>query len=443
MAHFLVLGVAVEPHDLHAVEQRGRDRVGDVRGGEEQHVGQVEFELEVVVAERVVLRRVEHLEQCARRVAAEVGADLVDLVEQHDGVHRASLTDGADESAGQRADIGTPVPADLRLVTHAAKGNPHEVAAQCARHRLTQRRLPDARRADECQHRATAAAADDLEAALGAACSDGEVFDDALLHVVETFVVGVEHFAGGHDVGVVRRTNVPRQLEDRVEPGADPAGLRVLVAAALQLVDLAQRSLAHLLRQVRVLDARPVVLAAFRLALAELLADRSQLLAQQELALALLYAFTHVVVDLFGDLELREVGAAPLDQLLQTLIDVRCRKQPQLLVHVQVRRVTRGVGKCRRVADLLEVVDELPRAAVLQDRHGDCLVRRGQLAGVIGRPASRRPKSPVPTAPRQRRRHQRRCARDEGRAAPPRVHRSAGGRPARSWPRRRRRCTRR
>ena len=69
----LRLGVAVERHDLHAVSQRAGDGVEDVRGGEEEHVGQVEVDLEVVVAERVVLRRVEHLEQGGRRVAPEVG----------------------------------------------------------------------------------------------------------------------------------------------------------------------------------------------------------------------------------------------------------------------------------------------------------------------------------------------------------------------------------
>ena len=81
----LVLGVAVEPDDLHAVEQRAGDGLEHVGGGEEQHVGQVEVDLEVVVAERVVLRRVEHLEQRRRRVAPPVGAELVDLVEQTTG----------------------------------------------------------------------------------------------------------------------------------------------------------------------------------------------------------------------------------------------------------------------------------------------------------------------------------------------------------------------
>ena len=59
----LVLGVAVEADHLEPVEQRRRDLVGHVRRGDEQHLRQVELDVEVVVAERRVLRRVEHLEQ--------------------------------------------------------------------------------------------------------------------------------------------------------------------------------------------------------------------------------------------------------------------------------------------------------------------------------------------------------------------------------------------
>ena len=71
------------------VEQGPGDGVDHVGRGDEQHLGQVEVHLEVVVPEGVVLGRVEHLEQRRGRVAPEVGADLVHLVEQDDRVHRS------------------------------------------------------------------------------------------------------------------------------------------------------------------------------------------------------------------------------------------------------------------------------------------------------------------------------------------------------------------
>ena len=128
-------------------------------------------------------------------------------------------------------------------------------------------------------------------------------------------MVGVEHLARAPATSVLSSVRVvPRQLEHGVEPGADPAGLRALVAGALQLADLAQRGLADLVGQVGRLDAGAVVVGAVRLVLAELLADGGELLAQQELALALLHALAHVVADLLGDLELGQVLAGPVDR---------------------------------------------------------------------------------------------------------------------------------
>ena len=58
----LVLGIARQPDDLHPVEKRLR-HVQRVRGGDEQHVRQVEIQFHVMVLEGVVLRRVANLQQ--------------------------------------------------------------------------------------------------------------------------------------------------------------------------------------------------------------------------------------------------------------------------------------------------------------------------------------------------------------------------------------------
>ena len=219
------------------------------------------------------------------------------------------------DAARQRADVRPAVAADLGLVADAAEGDADELAAQRPGDGLAERGLADAGRAGEQDHRAGAAAADDLEAALGAAARDGEVLHDPLLDLVEAVVVGVEHRARRHDVGGVLGRDVPRQLEHGVEPGPDPRGLGALVAGALELVDLAQQRLAHGVGHVGGLDPGAVVVGALGLALAELLADRGELLAQQELALALLHALADVLTDLVGDLGLGEVLAGPLDQV--------------------------------------------------------------------------------------------------------------------------------
>ena len=137
------------------------DGLEHVRGRQEQHVRQVEVELQVVVAERVVLRGVEHLEQRGRGITTEAtGLQLVDLVDEQDGVHRTRFGQRADDATGPRTDVGTPVTADLRFVAHTADGDAHERPTERTRDRLTERRLADTRRTDEHEDRAGTAPAD-------------------------------------------------------------------------------------------------------------------------------------------------------------------------------------------------------------------------------------------------------------------------------------------
>ena len=77
----LVFGVSSDTNNLHAVHQRRRN-VERIRRRDEHHVRQVVIDLEIVVVECMVLFGVEHFEQRRRRIAAEIGAHLVDLVEQ-------------------------------------------------------------------------------------------------------------------------------------------------------------------------------------------------------------------------------------------------------------------------------------------------------------------------------------------------------------------------
>ena len=113
------------------ISMRSRKRSGNglehVGGGDEQHVAQIERLAEVVVAERRVLLRIEHLEQRRGRIALEARRELVDLIEHEHRVARAGLAQALDDVAGQRADVGAPVAADLRLVVHAAEARAHEL----------------------------------------------------------------------------------------------------------------------------------------------------------------------------------------------------------------------------------------------------------------------------------------------------------------------------
>ena len=100
----LGLGVAGQVDDVEPVAQRRRNPHRLVRRRDEQHLGQVERQLDERVAERVILLRVEHLEQDGGRG----GAELVDLVEHEHGVVAAHPLHLAQDQAGLRV---SPSPA--------------------------------------------------------------------------------------------------------------------------------------------------------------------------------------------------------------------------------------------------------------------------------------------------------------------------------------------
>ncbi len=300
-AELLVLGVTGERDHVHPVEQRRRDRVDRVRRADEEDLRQVERQVEVVVAERRVLLRVEHLEHRARRIAADVGAHLVDLVDEHHRVRRLRVAQRADDRSRHCADVRAPMAADLRLVAHAADRQAHELPLERARDRLPERRLADARRADE---------AEDLPGGIVAELRDREMLDDPVLHLLEVVVILVEHRARAGEIEVVRRRLPPRQRRDPVDVRANDAVLRRGGRQPLEPRELALRGLRHFLGQFELGDAlaQLVHLCLLRIGFAELLLDRLQLLAEEELTLALVELRLHLRLDLRTELEHLELA---------------------------------------------------------------------------------------------------------------------------------------
>ena len=145
-AELLLLGVAREADDLHPVLERRRDRLELIGRADEEHLREIEGQVQIVVAEARVLRGVEHLEHRARRIAAPVGAHLVDLVDHEDRVPGAGVADCAEDGAREGADVRAAVAANLGLVTDAPDGDAGELAPE--------RRARSTGRARSCRLRA-------------------------------------------------------------------------------------------------------------------------------------------------------------------------------------------------------------------------------------------------------------------------------------------------
>ena len=85
---YLLLGdVSAHLYQLHTVEQWTRNGSEVVGCGDEEHLGEVEVHVQIVVVEGVVLFWVEHLKQSRRRVAVDgVLRHLVNLVKNEYGI---------------------------------------------------------------------------------------------------------------------------------------------------------------------------------------------------------------------------------------------------------------------------------------------------------------------------------------------------------------------
>ena len=151
----LPLRVAAEIDHFHAIEQRTGNVLDEVGRGDEQHLAQIERHTEIVVGERIVLRGIEHFEQRARRITLIRLTELVDFVEQEDGILAARLLHALDDAAGHGTHIGAAMPADVGFVTGTTERHADVLTTECARDRLRDAGLADTRRAIEEQDRTT------------------------------------------------------------------------------------------------------------------------------------------------------------------------------------------------------------------------------------------------------------------------------------------------
>ena len=184
----------------------------------------------------MILRRIEHLEQRRRRITAPVVADLVDFIEHDHRVARARLFEGAGDPARQGTDVGAAMSPDLGFVVNAAERNSRELATKRPGNRLAQRGLADARRSDQRDDRAGAAATDDLQTARVASLANSQKLDNPVLDVVKPGVILIEDAACFDHVELVHGPLVPGHVEHPIQVISDPAGLGILLAGSLEPV---------------------------------------------------------------------------------------------------------------------------------------------------------------------------------------------------------------
>jgi hypothetical protein len=212
-----------------------------------------------------------------------------------------------------RADVGAAVAADLGLVAHAAQRHAHELAAGGAGHALAQRGLAHARRAHQAQ---------DGRLDLVDALLHREVFEDAVLDLVQAVVVFVEHVLGIGQVVLDLGLLAPGQVDQGVDVVAHHGGFGRHGRHQLELLQLALGLLARFLGHARGLDLLLEFLevGAF-FAVAQFLLDGLDLLVQVVLALALLHLPLDAAADALFHLQDVDLVLQQFEQLLQPLGD--------------------------------------------------------------------------------------------------------------------------
>ena len=179
---FFHTGVAGQLDHVHTVAQRAGDAAQIVGSGDKEHMAQIKRDIDEMVVEGAVLLRVQCLQQRCRRVAPEIPCQLVDLVQQHQGVGGLGGDHGADDLAGHSADVGAAVAADLGLVPHAAQTDAHILTAKAFGDGACNTGFTHTRRADQT---------DDLRLHVRCQLAHGKRFQNAVLDLFQAVVVPV------------------------------------------------------------------------------------------------------------------------------------------------------------------------------------------------------------------------------------------------------------
>src|SRR5207248_10081996 len=267
-----------------------------------------------------------------------------------------------ENAAGERAHVGAPVAADLRLVTDAAERHANELPSHRSRDGLPEARLAHAGRPHE---------GEDRRAQTRGELAHGHVREDPVFDLGQAVVVLIEDLRGLCDVPIIARGFAPGERDEPIDVGPDDAGLGRSLRDLLETTNLLQRlfldGVGHAGLLYLFLDLAQLG-SAF--VLAELLLDGLHLLAEDVLALRLVEGLLDLALDLRLELEdfvlLREEDRdelEPLDDrvrleellaLLEREIRARCDEVREVR---GVLRVLRGHGELGQ--DRAPVVDVL------------------------------------------------------------------------------------
>ena len=241
-------------------------------------------------------RGIEHFEQGGGGIAAEIGADLVDFVEQDDRVAGFDAAQGLNDAAGQGADIGAAVAADFRLVPHAAEGDAGEFPAEGVGDAFAEGGFADAGRADQ---------AEDGAFELLLELDDGQELQQAVLDFAQAEMLLVQQRGGAGQVQFVLGEFGPGQIDEPVQVIAGHGVFGDGRGHLLEAVQFLEGDFSGFIGQVVLLDllAQFLGFGGAGVHLAQFALDGADLLAEEEIALIFGHGGDDLVLDFGSELE--------------------------------------------------------------------------------------------------------------------------------------------
>ena len=270
--HLLLVGVGAQLDDLHPVKQRPGHGIQSIGGGDEQHIGKIIGNFQIMIPISPVLLRVQHLQQSRAGVAPVIRAHFVNFVQQKHRIAAPGLGHGVHDPAGHGSHIGLPMTPNVRLIVNAAQGNSRHFPVQRLGNGIGNRGLAHAGRPHQAKN---------LRRHLRGGLADGNSLQNPLLHLLHAEVILIQNPPGSVHVQPLLGSDVPGQLQHRVQIIAQNRPLGRAEGLLFQPLHVLEKLLFHVLIQFQALDFRGVAFAlVFVLALAQLILNHLNLLAQ-------------------------------------------------------------------------------------------------------------------------------------------------------------------
>jgi hypothetical protein len=271
-------GIAGQFDHFEAITQGRVNRFQPVRRCDEQYAREIKWNIEIMIGERVVLRRIQNFEQCRGRIAPKISANFIEFVEQDDGITTFDTPKRLDDPTGQGANVSAAMTANFRFVAHATKSDASEFAAESIGDAAAQRSLTDAGRADK---------AEDGTFDLFAALDDGEEFDQTIFDFGQAEMLFVENALGFGEIDFILSFFHPGQRENPVDIMPRNAVFRGRRGHLLQTLQFLSGDLFRLIWQRCLLDllAKRPDFTGIGIRLAKFALNGAHLFAQEKVAL--------------------------------------------------------------------------------------------------------------------------------------------------------------